>query len=132
MPRKYTDEDAARWYARYQQGLTLKEVAREFGVGAPAVLGEFLRRGLPRRPPGLPSAQPRPARTETRRIENVALPASKPPDLLDRDWRVLLERREGRSLADIGREFGVTRQRVAQLEARALDRLARRTSAEGP
>ena len=50
MGRRYTDEDVVRWYERYQQGLTLKELAREFGASEPTILGEFMRRGLPRRP----------------------------------------------------------------------------------
>ena len=50
MGRRYTDEDVARWYARYQQGRTLKELVQEFGASEPTILGEFVRRGLPRRP----------------------------------------------------------------------------------
>ena len=48
MPR-YTDEDAAQWYARYSEGLTLAEVAKEFGVSQPTVQGALLRRGCERR-----------------------------------------------------------------------------------
>ena len=132
MPRKHTDEDVARWYARYQQGLTLNEVAREFRVGTPTVLGEFVRRGLPRRSPGLPPAEPRAAPAVIPRIAAVALPARQPPGLPDREWRVLLARREGRTLADIGGDLGVSRQRVSQIEARALGRLARQAPAEEP
>jgi hypothetical protein len=50
MGRRYTDEDVARWYERYQAGLTLKEIVSECGASEPTILGEFIRRGLPRRP----------------------------------------------------------------------------------
>ena len=50
MGRGYSDDDVVRWYERYQQGLTLKELAREFGASEPTILGEFMRRGFPRRP----------------------------------------------------------------------------------
>ena len=126
MPR-YTEEDVVRWYARYQQGLTLKEVAQEFGVSTPTVLGEFVRRGWERRPPVRRSApvRPRPERPPV-------LPVAPPPGVPEREWRVLLERRAGRTLAEIGRDLGVSRQRVAQIEARALNLLAERQSNEPP
>ena len=120
MPR-YTDEDVARWYARYQDGLTLKELAREFGVATPTIQGAFLRRRLPVRP-----AWRRTAGAVRRPEMPAVLPAEKPPGIAERDWRVLQARRAGRTLAAIAGELGVTRQRVAQIEARALDRLARR------
>lgn len=117
MPR-YTDEDAARWYARYQEGLTLAEVAKEVGVPAPTVQGAFLRRGWERRPAMRRTALARPRRPRPE------LPATRPAGLSDREWRVLAARREGLSLAEIGEELGVSRQRVAQIEARALARSA--------
>ena len=120
MPR-YTDEDVVRWYERYQQGLTLKEVAREVGAAEPTVLGAFLRRGLPRRPAVRRSAplRPRPERPPV-------LPLARPPGLPDREWQVLVERRSGRTLAEVGRDLGISRQRVAQIEARALQLLGGR------
>ena len=122
MAPRYTDDDVARWYARYQQGLTLKEVAREFGVAQPTIQGAFLRRGLPRRLPH----RWRSDAGEPWWVDTVALPAEKPPDVPDRHWRLLLARRAGRTQADIARDLGVTRQRVAQLEDRALALLTRR------
>ena len=50
MGRRYTGDDVVRWYERYQQGLTLKELVREVGASEPTILGEFMRRGFPRRP----------------------------------------------------------------------------------
>ena len=50
MARRYTEDDVAQWYARYQDGLTLKEVTRELKVSESTVIGAFLRRRLPRRP----------------------------------------------------------------------------------
>ena len=125
MARRYTDEDVAAWYARYEQGLTVREVAREVGASAPTVYGEFLRRGWPRRSRGWrpPTASPRWAAV-------TELPAARPPDMAERDWHVLLARRAGRSQAAIAAELGVSSQRVAQLEARGLARLARQTSAD--
>ena len=47
-------------------------------------------------------------------------------DLSDRDRQILDERllaSEPRTLADMGSEFGVSRERVRQLEARVLERM---------
>ena len=125
MARRYTDEDVAAWYARYEQGLTVREVAREVGASAPTVYGEFLRRGWPRRSRGWrpPTASPRWAAV-------TELPAARPPDMAERDWHVLLARRAGRRQAAIARELGVSRPRVGQIEARALRRLAGPAAAE--
>ena len=117
--RRYTDEDAVRWYALYQQGLTVQQVARQVGASPPTVYGEFLRRGWPRRSRGW-----RPPTVSPRWAAIGELPAARPPDIPERDWRVLLARRAGRSQAAIAGELGVSSQRVAQLEARALGRLA--------
>ena len=59
-------------------------------------------------------------RTFQREIENFST------DLSDRDRQILHERLlqdEPRTLADMGEEFGVSRERVRQLEARLIDRL---------
>ena len=114
MAPRYTDDDVALWYSSYVQGQTLAELAREFGVAEATIQGAFLRRGLPRRPPLRRSATPKP------RPEIEALPAARPPFLSERSWRVLLARRSGRTLAEIGRDLGISRQRVAQIEERAL------------
>jgi transcriptional regulator with XRE-family HTH domain len=120
VARRYTDEDVAQWYARYQEGLTLKEVAAEFGVAEPTVQGAFLRKRLPRRPAirRWVALKPRP--------EVGPLPARRPRSVPEREWRVLRAREAGRSLAEIGRELGVSRQRVAQIEARGWSLLAAR------
>jgi DNA-binding CsgD family transcriptional regulator len=124
MARRYTEEDVANWYARYQEGRSIVEVAKDFGVSPPTVHGAFLRRRLDRRPPHRrgPDIQDRP--------EFLALPASKPATLSDREWRILVGRRAGETLAAIGRELGISRQRTYQLEKRALSTLA--TSAGSP
>ena len=116
MSPRYSDEDVIRWYARYQQGLTLQEVAREVGASVPTVQGAFLRRGWERRRAMRRTALARPLRPRPE------LPEERPAGLSDREWRVLAGRREGRSLAAIGEDLGVSRQRVAQIEARALSR----------
>ena len=115
MSPRYSDEDVVRWYARYQQGLTLAEVAREVGASVPTVQGAFLRRGWARRPPVRRTARARP-----RPILPAVLPGARPAGVPEREWRVLAGRRAGRTLAAIGEELGVSRQRVAQIEARAL------------
>ena len=59
-------------------------------------------------------------RTFQQEIENFSA------DLSDRDRQILHERLlqdEPRTLADMGEEFGVSRERVRQLEARLIDRL---------
>ena len=121
MARRYTDEDVAQWYARYQDGLTLKEVAAEFGVAEPTVQGAFLRKRLDRRPALRRWAVAKPPRPDL-----GPLPARRPRSVPEREWRVLRAREAGRSLADIGRDLGVSRQRVAQIEERAWALLAAR------
>ena len=116
---RYSEDQVTRWYARYQDGLTLNQVAREFGVAQPTVLGEFVRRGWPRRPKGW-----RPVTASPRWAAVVELPAERPPGILERDWRVLLARRGGQTQSAIARDLGVSSQRVGQLEGRALRQLA--------
>jgi hypothetical protein len=124
---RYTDEDVARWYARYREGRTLKQVSAEFGAAPVTIMGEFLRRGWPRRSRGWrpPGASPKWAAI------GEQLPTARPADVSERDWGVLLARRAGRTQAAIARELGLTPQRVAQIEAGALVRLGLAAPVEG-
>lgn len=45
------------------------------------------------------------------------------PETRDRYWKMLIERGEGASLADLGRRWGLTRERVRQIEAKFLRRV---------
>jgi DNA-directed RNA polymerase sigma subunit (sigma70/sigma32) len=47
------------------------------------------------------------------------------PEMRDRYWQMLIERGEGASLADLGRRWGITRERVRQIEAKFLRRVSR-------
>jgi len=48
------------------------------------------------------------------------------PETRERYWQMLVERSEGSSLADIGRRWGLTRERVRQIEAKFLRRVSLR------
>jgi len=41
-----------------------------------------------------------------------------PPDLVERYWRILCSRRDGAKLSEAGAVFGLTKERVRQIEAR--------------
>jgi len=45
------------------------------------------------------------------------------PDTRDKYWQLLIERGEGASLADLGRRWGMTRERVRQIEAKFMRRV---------
>ena len=47
------------------------------------------------------------------------------PETRERYWEMLVERSEGSSLADIGRRWGITRERARQIEAKFLRRVSR-------
>lgn len=49
----------------------------------------------------------------------IALPAECPPTLYQRDWDVLVMRREGKTLQEIAGLMGITRERVRQIESSA-------------
>lgn len=46
------------------------------------------------------------------------------PDTLDKYWAMLNRRREGETLAAAGQPYGLTRERVRQIEARFLRAMA--------
>lgn len=46
------------------------------------------------------------------------------PETRERYWKMLVERSEGSSLADIGRRWGITRERARQIEAKFMRRVA--------
>ncbi len=54
MPRPRNDKRPNEWYSRYQDGLSLAEVAVEFGVKRQTVYDAFARRGWPMRPKPTP------------------------------------------------------------------------------
>jgi DNA-directed RNA polymerase sigma subunit (sigma70/sigma32) len=45
-------------------------------------------------------------------------------DLKDKYWKVLRMRADGHSLTDVGKQFALTRERIRQIEARFLKRVA--------
>jgi hypothetical protein len=47
------------------------------------------------------------------------------PNMRDKYWQMLIERGEGASLADLGKRWGLTRERVRQIEAKFLQRVWR-------
>jgi hypothetical protein len=54
------------------------------------------------------------------------------PDTRDKYWQLLIERGEGASLADLGRRWGITRERVRQIEAKFLRRVWLRSKESNP
>jgi len=56
-------------------------------------------------------------------VQAIPLPSERPAHMDERGWNILLWRHEGMTLEAIGETLGITRERVRQLEARALTRL---------
>jgi DNA-directed RNA polymerase sigma subunit (sigma70/sigma32) len=54
------------------------------------------------------------------------------PETRERYWQMLVERSEGSSLADIGRRWGITRERARQIEAKFLRRVSRQWKESNP
>lgn len=93
----YTEDEVRCWHQDYEAGMTAPDIAAKYFVSTMTVYNYFHRLGLPLRPPSRPKAV-----------------YSHP----ERDSAMAKDYRRGMTKADIGRKYGLTKERVGQILAR--------------